>query len=141
METTKTQVVTVETTVNAPVEKAWEFWTNPVHVVKWNNASHDWHSPRAENDLRPGGKFSYRMEARDGSMGFDFGGTYDVVKNHEYIESTLGDGRKVKVAFIKEGSKTKIIESFETEPTHSIEMQRTGWQAIIDNMKKYTEEG
>ena len=99
METQNKTVITVENTVNAPIEKVWEYWEKPEHITKWSNASDDWHTPRAENDLRTGGKFVSRMEAKDGSMGFDFGGTYDEVRNNEYIEYTMGDTRKVKVTF------------------------------------------
>lgn len=139
METTNTKTITVETTVNAPVEKVWELWTKPEHITKWNNASDDWHTPRAENDLRAGGSFVSRMEAKDGSFGFDFGGVYDDVQENKYIEYTIGDGRKVKVDFTSEGNATKVVETFEAENTHSIEMQRGGWQAILDSFKKYTE--
>ena len=121
------------------LKKVWEFWSKPEHITKWNNASDDWHTPRAENDLRVGGKFSARMEAKDGSFGFDFGGVYDAVRENEYIEYTLGDDRKVKVNFIPQGNKTKVVESFDAESTHSVEMQKGGWQAILDNFKKYTE--
>jgi uncharacterized protein YndB with AHSA1/START domain len=140
MSTQEKNIITIESTVNAPAEKAWEYFTKPEHVTKWNHASDDWHSPHAENDLRVGGIFNYRMEAKDGSFGFDFGGTYDAVTPKRYIEYTIGDGRKVKVNFTTEGNKTKVTESFEAENTHSIDMQRTGWQAILDNFKKYTEE-
>src|SRR5205085_6625362 len=99
METTEKKQITVETTVNVPVEKAWKIFTTPDDITKWNNASDDWHSPTAENDLRPGGKFVYRMEAKDGSFGFDFGGQYDEVKPNELIAYTIGDGRKVEVVF------------------------------------------
>ena len=139
METTTTTNITVQTTVNAPVEKVWAYFTQPQHVKNWNNASDDWHTPRAENDLRAGGNFVYRMEAKDGSFGFDFGGTYNVVKENEFLEYTIGDGRKVKISFIKEGPDTKVLENFEAETTNSIDLQRTGWQAILDNFKKYTE--
>lgn len=139
METQEKTVITIESTVNAPVEKVWEFWTKPEHITKWNNASDDWHTPHAENDLRAGGSFSARMEAKDGSFGFDFGGIYDVVTKNEYIEYTLGDNRKVKIAFTSEGNKTKVTETFEAEQENSVEMQKGGWQAILDNFKKYTE--
>lgn len=139
METINKTIITVENTINAPVKKVWEFWTKPEHITQWNNASDDWHSPRAENDLRPGGSFVSRMEAKDGSMGFDFGGVYDAVRTNEYIEYTLGDGRKVKITFTPRGNETKVVESFEAENTNSLEMQRGGWQAILDNFKKYTE--
>ena len=134
----KTQI-TVEATVKVPVEKAWKLWTTPEHITHWNNASDDWYTPWAENDLQAGGKFSYRMEAKDGSFGFDFGGLYDEVKTNELIAYTIGDGRKVKVIFTSNGTETKIVEIFEAESTHSIEMQRGGWQAILDNFKKYAE--
>jgi uncharacterized protein YndB with AHSA1/START domain len=140
METQEKITITVQNIVNAPLAKVWEYWTKPEHITAWNNASDDWYTPRAENDLRPGGKFSFRMEARDGSMGFDYGGDYDVVRQNDTIESTLGDGRKVKVTFTPEGNATKVVESFEAEGTHPIEMQRGGWQAILDNFKKYVEE-
>lgn len=140
METATTPtVVTIETTVNAPVEKAWEAFTKPEHIIRWNHASEDWHSPRAENDIRKGGKFNIRMEARDGSMGFDFAGEYDEVKENEHIEYTMGDGRKVKVIFKQQGKKTQVVESFDAENTNSVEMQRNGWQAILDNYRKYAE--
>ena len=139
METQEKTSITVENTINAPVEKVWESWTKPEHIIKWNNASDDWHSPRAENDLRPGGKFVCRMEAKDGSMGFDFAGVNDIIRTNEYIEYTLGDGRKVKITFTAKGNKTKVVESFEAEETNSVEIQRGGWQAILDNFKKYTE--
>ena len=133
------QKITVENTILAPVEKVWQCWTTPEHITKWNNASDDWHSPFAQNDLRTGGKFLARMEARDGSVGFDFAGVYDEVRPKEFIAYTLGDGRKVSVRFSGTGSETKVVETFEAESTHSIEMQRGGWQAILDNFKKYTE--
>jgi uncharacterized protein YndB with AHSA1/START domain len=134
----KTQI-TVESTIKAPVEKTWNYWTAPEHITKWNAASDDWHTPRAENDLREGGKFSARMEARDGSMGFDFGGVYDEVKEHQRIAYTLGDDRKVVVNFTANGNETKVVETFEAETTNSVELQRSGWQAIMDNFKKYVE--
>lgn len=139
MTTTGKTQITVETTVKAPIEKAWEAWTTPKDIICWNNASDDWHTPAAENDLRPGGKFLYRMEAKDGSFGFDFSGVYDEVKPNEHIAYTIGDGRKVEVAFTSNGSETKVVETFEAEAEHSIEMQRSGWQAILDNFKKYAE--
>jgi uncharacterized protein YndB with AHSA1/START domain len=139
METANKIKITVEATVNAPVEKVWQYWSSPEHITRWNHASDDWHSPRAENDLRKGGKFSSRMEAKDGSFGFDFGGVYDDVKTNELIEYTMGDGRKVQVLFSGQGNETKVQEIFEAEETHSIDMQRGGWQAILDNFKKYTE--
>ena len=139
MATQDKTIITVENTINAPVEKVWQYWTKPEHITQWNNASDDWHTPRAENDLRAGGSFVSRMEAKDGSFGFDFGGVYDAITTNEYLEYTLGDGRKVKINFTADGNKTKISESFEAESINSTEMQRGGWQAILDNFKKYTE--
>ena len=139
MEQTSRNVITVNNTINAPVKKVWEYWTKPEHITQWNNASDDWHTPRAESDLRAGGKFIARMEAKDGSMGFDFGGVYDAVKENEYIEYTMDDGRKVIVRFTSKGDQTDVVESFDAEETNSIEMQRDGWQAILNNFKRYAE--
>jgi uncharacterized protein YndB with AHSA1/START domain len=139
METMANTVITVETTVNAPVEKVWNYWSAPEHITKWNFASDDWHTPWAQNDLREGGSFSARMESKDGTMGFDFGGKYDAVKTNELISYTMGDGRKVKVSFSGSGNETKVVESFDAESTHPADFQKQGWQAILDNFKKYTE--
>ncbi len=133
------EIITVETLVHCPIEKVWELWTNPVHITHWNNASDDWFTPWAENDLQVGGKFRSRMEARDGSFGFDFEGVYDVVKENQRIEYTIGDGRKVKIEFTEEGSTTHVIESFEAESTNPVDLQKNGWQAIMNNFKKYAE--
>lgn len=141
MSTAEKTTLTVAATVNAPVAKAWDIWTGPEHIVKWSTASPDWHTPKAENDLRVGGAFSSRMEAKDGSFGFDFGGIYDEVKNHEVIAYTLGDGRKVHITFETNGGATKVTVVFEAESENSLEMQQGGWQAIMDNFKKYTETG
>ncbi|MGG3886247.1 SRPBCC family protein [Brevibacillus panacihumi] len=139
MSKTDPVTITVETVVHSPVEKVWEYWTDPEHIKQWNNASDDWHTPYAENDLRVGGKFVSRMEAKDGSFGFDFGGVYDEVSTNESIAYTLGDGRKVKIVFLRQENDTRIIESFDAEETHTVEMQQAGWQAILDNFKKYAE--
>ena len=139
METTAKTKITIASTVNAPVEKVWNLWSAPEHITKWCAASDDWHTPRAENDLRTGGAFSSRMEAKDGSFGFDFGGVYDNVKTNELIEYTIGDGRKVITHFTPEGNGTTITQTFEAENENPVEMQRTGWQAILDSFKKYTE--
>ena len=133
------QAITIKATVNAPLEKVWNAWSNPDDIIKWNSASDDWHTPKAENDLRTGGKFLSRMEAKDGSWGFDFGGVYDNVEKHKVIEYTMGDGRKVKVTFTGNGNTTEVVETFDPESENSIEMQRNGWQSILDNFKKYTE--
>lgn len=131
--------IVVETLINAPADKLWELWTEPEHITKWNNASDDWHTPRAENDLRAGGKFLSRMEARDGSAGFDFEGTYTNVKPNERIEYVLADGRKVKIEFNQEGNKCRITEIFDAEYSNPAQMQKKGWQSILDNFKKYAE--
>ena len=135
------KIITVQAVVNAPVDKVWKLYSEPEHVVQWNNASNDWHTPRAENDLKVGGKFLYRMEAKDGSSGFDFNGTYKQVKTNESIVYSLTDGRKVQVIFTTkdDDTRTKIAITFEPEGTFPIEMQRDGWQAILNNFKKYVE--
>jgi uncharacterized protein YndB with AHSA1/START domain len=139
METTANNLLTVEAQINAPAEKVWACWTEPRHITQWNHASPDWHSPRAENDLQPGGSFRYRMEARDGSMGFDFEGTYIRVEPRQQLDFQLGDGRKVSVSFREQNAKTTITETFEAENTHALEMQQQGWQAILNNFKGYVE--
>ena len=130
--------INIETVVKAPVEKVWEGYTNPTHIVHWNFASDDWCCPRAENDLRVGGKFSSRMEAKDGSVGFDFGGTYEEVVPMERLVYSFGD-RKATVLFSQEGTETKVVVSFDPETENPIEMQRSGWQTILNNFKEYTE--
>ncbi|ESU27013.1 Activator of Hsp90 ATPase 1 family protein [Flavobacterium limnosediminis JC2902] len=139
MTTTQKTTVTISAKVNAPVEKVWEFWTLPKHITKWNNASDDWHTPHASNDLRPEGKFSFRMEAKDGSFGFDFEGIYDKIKTNKFIDYTIADGRKVQIHFETVGIETVITECFEAEETNSVELQQGGWQSILNNFKKYTE--
>lgn len=133
------KILTVEALIDAPIEKVWEYWTNPVHIKNWNQASADWHTTHSENEFRVGGKFLSRMEAKDGTAGFDFWGTYDVITPKEYIEYTMGDGRKVNITFQEEAAKTKLVEKFEPEQTNPLEMQQAGWQAILDNFKQYTE--
>lgn len=139
MDTIKKQSITVQTTINAPINKVWKFWTLPEHIIHWNNASADWYTPRAENDLRVGGKFLSRMEAKDGSEGFDFEGVYETVKTNELIEYKIADGRKVRIDFMSNGNETKVVETFETETENSIQVQQGGWQSILDSFKKYTE--
>jgi uncharacterized protein YndB with AHSA1/START domain len=136
---TATTSITVQNTTNAPVEKVWKYWSAPEHITQWCQASDDWHAPYADNDLREGGSFKTTMAAKDGSFSFDFGGVYDKVDEHRLIEYTLGDGRKVKVVFEANGNTTNITETFDAERTNPVEMQRAGWQAILDNFKKYTE--
>jgi uncharacterized protein YndB with AHSA1/START domain len=131
--------ITIETHVVGPIEKVWNDFTDPQAVVKWNNASDDWHTPKALNDVRTGGGFSYRMEAKDGSAGFDFEGTYTSVIDGEYIAYEMSDGRGVEVKFIPEEGGVHIIETFDPEHENTPELQRSGWQSILDNFKKYTE--
>ena len=131
--------ITVRTNVNAPIEKVWRLWSSPEHITRWAAASDDWHTTKADNDLRAGGKYTSRMEAKDGSMGFDFGGTYDDVRENEHIGYTLDDGRKVTIDFTADGDKTGIVQTFDPEPQNPCEMQQGGWQAILDNFKKYAE--
>jgi uncharacterized protein YndB with AHSA1/START domain len=137
--TTEKTTITVGTTVNAPAEKVWDFFNAPEHIVKWGAASPDWHTVRAENDLQVGGKFNYRMEAKDGSFGFDFSGAYEEVEANKLIAYTMDDTRKVKITFTTEGSATTLKETFEAETENPVEMQKAGWQAILDNFKQYTE--
>jgi len=141
MESTGKESVMVKITVDLPVEQVWKYWTGPEHVIHWNNASDEWHTPSATNDLREDGKFVYRMEAKDGSMGFDFFGTYDRVVPHKLIEYTLGDKRKVRIDFVENGEQTELIEIFEAESENPVELQRNGWQAILNNFKHYAEKG
>lgn len=140
MATEKRTTVTVETTVNAPIAKVWDVWTSPEHIKNWNSASDDWHTTKATNDLRTGGSFSSRMEARDGSFGFDFGGVYDLVETESLIAYTMEDGRKVKITFTQHDGNTTVVEDFDAETENPIEMQREGWQSIMDNFKKYAEQ-
>ena len=131
--------ITVTATVAATPEKVWKLWNSPEDITQWNSASEDWHSPKAENDLREGGKFNYRMEAKDGSMGFDFWGTYNKVVPNELIKYTMGDERKCTVKFTPQGESTYIEVTFEAEGQNPEDMQRAGWQAILDNFRKYAE--
>ena len=131
--------VTVQTLVQAPLEKVWMYWIEPQHIQAWNAASDDWHTPHATNDLRVGGQFTFRMEAKDKSMGFDFGGTYTDVVPQKKIAYTMADGRKVEVTFEGTPEGIKIIETFDAEQDNSVEMQRRGWQAILDRFKGYSE--
>ena len=136
---TATQSITVETVVNAPVEKAWKFFSEPEHITKWAFASDDWHAPYAENDLRKDGKFKTTMAAKDGSFSFDFEGVYTNVVRNKVFEYEMADGRKVKVDFLPEGNKTKVIETFDPEKENAVDMQRAGWQAILENYRKHVE--
>jgi uncharacterized protein YndB with AHSA1/START domain len=140
MEASGKKIIIVKVTVNTPVEKVWNLWTDPLHIIQWNKASDDWHTPMAESDLRVGGRFLSRMEARDGSSGFDFTGIYRKVEPLKLIEYNIADGRNVKVTFVSKGDDTEVTETFEAEGTHPVEMQSAGWQAILNNFKKHAEE-
>lgn len=139
MTATEKTMLKVEAIVNAPVEKVWNLWNIPEHIINWCFASPDWHTPTAENDLRVGGKFSSRMEAKDGSFGFDFWGEYTKVETNKCIEYTMGDGRKVQLFFETNGDTTQISEFFEPESENPLDMQQAGWQAIMNNFKNYVE--
>ena len=132
-------MITVQTTIQASLDKIWNYWTLPEHITQWCYASDEWHAPKAENDLKEGGEFSTTMAAKDGSMSFDFGGTYNTVENKKRIEYVMGDGRKVIVVFETKDGAVVITESFDPESTHPEEMQQQGWQEILNNFKKYVE--
>lgn len=132
-------VITVSVTVRAPLQRVWELFTEPLHIIHWNHASDDWQTSYAESDFRTGGAFLSRMEARDGSEGFDFTGKFTEIIPGNSIASTLDDGRNVHVSFCEKGDTTLVTESFEAEDQNSAELQRSGWQAILDNFKKYAE--
>ncbi|HLP53472.1 MAG TPA: SRPBCC domain-containing protein [Fluviicola sp.] len=132
-------VVTIETTVDASLEKVWNNWTDPAHIVNWNAASPDWHTPRASNDLKVGGELFCRMEARDGSFGFDLKGIYTAVEPLKKLDYVFEDDRKVGVAFSDMNGKTLVVQHFEAETQNPVEFQKAGWQAILDNFKNYTE--
>jgi uncharacterized protein YndB with AHSA1/START domain len=134
-----TTLISVEVSIAAPVESVWERFTQPEHIVQWNAASPDWHTPKATNDLRPGGSFTYRMEAKDGSIGFDLGGVYEVVIPNDRIRYRLDDGRLVHVLMLAEAGQTRLVEMFETETQNPPELQKQGWQAILNNFKRYVE--
>lgn len=130
--------LTIKATIKSSIEHVYDCWTNPIHVTKWNHASDDWHCPKATNDLRVGGKFNYRMEAVDGSFGFDFEGTYTLVKPQHRIDYVMADGRKVSTEFHRRGDRVSITTVFDAENENPLEMQVEGWQAILNNYKAYT---
>jgi len=132
--------ITVQATISANAEKVWDYWTKPEHITKWNFASDDWHCPDAENDLRGGGKMCLRMEAKDGSFGFDFKAIYDEVIKHNKIAYTMLDGRQAITNFKILGNDTHVTTTFDAENENPVEMQKNGWQAILNNFKKYVEE-
>lgn len=131
--------LTVQTVVNAPISKVWEHWNKPEHITGWAFASDDWEAPSAENDLRAGGKFKTRMQSKDGKKSFDFEGVYTNIEEHKAIEYTMSDGRKVSVRFENKNGGVTIIETFDPESENPEEMQLSGWQAILNNFKKYVE--
>lgn len=131
--------ITVETSVKAAIEKVWADWNDPRAVEQWNTPSPDWYTPRASVDLREGGKFASRMEARDGSMGFDFEGTYTRVEPHRFIEYAMADGREVQVEFIAGADAVTVRETFDAENVYPPEHQRQGWQAILESFARYVE--
>jgi len=133
-------MITVQNTINASIDKVWEFWTQPEHIKNWSFASAEWHTPYAENDLKVGGKFKSTMAAKDGSMSFDFGGEYTLVEKNKAIEYVMEDGRKVEITFTETPEGVEIIESFDPETQNSDEMQQGGWNAILDNFKSYVEQ-
>lgn len=137
---TANKKISIGTEINLPVAKVWDYFSLPEHIIHWNNASDEWHTPSATNDLRTGGSFTSTMAAKDGSASFDFSGTYTDVKDHELIEYKLGDDRVVTIRFSEENGLTKIDETFDAESTHEAELQRSGWQAILDNFKRYAEQ-
>jgi uncharacterized protein YndB with AHSA1/START domain len=136
MDTTK---ITINATVSADRQKVWDYYTQPEHIINWNFASDDWQCPSASNDMRVGGKYSARMEAKDGSFGFDFEAIYDDILSGESFIYTMTDGRQVNVSLESRGNQTDITVTFDAETQNSIELQRNGWQAILDNFKKYVE--
>jgi uncharacterized protein YndB with AHSA1/START domain len=131
--------ITVETAVKAPIAKVWDAWNNPDDIKQWNAAQDDWHTTESEVDLREGGKFSARMEAKDGSMGFDFEGIYSRVLPKKRIEFLMTDGRKVQVEFVERNGEVLVKETFDAESENPPEMQRQGWQAILDNFARHVE--
>jgi uncharacterized protein YndB with AHSA1/START domain len=133
-------MITVESTIECSLEKAWDYWTNPIHIKNWYHATDDWHAPYAENDLRVNGKFRITMAAKDGSAGFDFEGLYTNIIMFHLIEYVLSDGRKVKITFSNEDNKTKVIETFDPETINPLDLQKAGWQAILDQFRIYIEQ-
>ena len=131
--------ITVKTEINAPASKVWDYFTKPEYITQWNFAHESWHCPNAENDLKAGGKFNFRMEAKDESFGFDFKGKYESVHPQKSITYTLEDGRNVEIIFQENDGKTEVTQSFEPEEENPEEMQQNGWQAILDQFKNYTE--
>jgi uncharacterized protein YndB with AHSA1/START domain len=133
------ELIKINASIEAPVSKVWTYWNTPEHIVNWNFASNDWICPKAESDFRPGGKYLARMEAKDGSFGFDFTAVFDEIKDQKKVVYTIEDGRKVSTEFKSAGDVTEVTTVFEAESENPVEMQREGWQAILNNFKAYTE--
>ena len=133
--------ITIETTVRAPLDRVWAVWNDPHAIEQWNAATPEWHTPRASVDLREGGKFCSRMQARDGSAGFDFEGIYTRIEPQRLIEYVMSDGRTVRVEFIDGANGVTVRETFDAEDTHTAKQQRQGWQAILDNFARHVESG
>ncbi len=131
-------MITVKTTVNSDIQKVWDLWTKPEHITQWNFAAPEWHCPNAINNLEPNGKFSWRMEAKDGSMGFDYAGKYNYIDAPQLIKKELEDGRKVEITFTPTPNGVEVQESFQPDENNP-ELQKKGWQAILDNFKSYVE--
>lgn len=133
--------ITVETTISAPIEKIWEYWTEPEHITRWCFASPDWCAPHAVNNVEVGSTFTTRMESKDGTQGFDFSATYTEVEKYKKLAYVMDDGRKVDILFVEEEEGVyKVVETFDPETLNPIEIQRAGWQAILDNFKKYVDQ-
>jgi uncharacterized protein YndB with AHSA1/START domain len=131
--------ITVQNTIEAPIKTVWDYWTKPEHIMHWNFASNDWHCPKATSEFHLDGEFHYIMAAKDGSVEFDFWGTFTKIIDQSYIQIFLGDGRELNIQFEVEGAGTKVIETFEPEEVNSLDMQKQGWQTILDNFKAYVE--
>lgn len=131
--------ISIEITVDAPLERVWQAWTSPRDIIHWNFASDDWCCPRADVDLQEGGKFDYRMEAKDGSIGFDMEGVFTAIQPQKSIQYNLTDGRKVNVEFSETPSGVLVHETFEAETENSTELQRVGWLSILDNFRRHVE--
>jgi len=131
--------ITIRASIEAPIDTVWKLWTEPKHITQWCNASDEWHAPKVENNLQPGGKFLTRMEAKDGSLGFDFEGTYSNIAKYSLIEYDMADGRHVSIHFSKLNDGTEIVQTFDPEEENPLEMQQNGWQAILNNFKNYAE--
>ncbi|MDF1696258.1 MAG: SRPBCC family protein [Saprospiraceae bacterium] len=131
--------VTITAHITAKINKVWEYWTSPHHIIRWNFASPEWHCPTAEHDLQVGGNFKYHMAAKDGSMGFDYKGTFTQIQPEKVLAFTLEDNRKVSITFEETENGTRVTETFEIEDENTIEMQKQGWQAILNNFKAHVE--